>query len=46
MFVPKGVDVLCRMNELLRELRFLALKPHFGEGLGSGINVFKVPFDI
>lgn len=44
--VPKGVDVLCRMNDLLLELRFLALKPHFGGGLGNRINVFKVPFDI
>lgn len=45
--VPKGVDVLFRMNELRPELRFLALKPHcIGGVLGSRISVFKVPFDI
>lgn len=44
--VPKGVDVHWRMNELLLELGFLALKPHVVGGLGNRSNVFKVPFDI
>ena len=33
--VPKGVDVHWRMNELLLELGFLALKPHVVGGLGG-----------